>query len=135
MAGQTAAEKLAARAAGVKPPEGDAKGTSAKPPAPPVKAGPVLADYTLFGQAVLNHPSEPTKGITTWLPLGDVKAATYTHALDAAKDALRDKIAAAATEEEPAPATLKLTVAAVASKNWNQGTAIVEMQPVTTWEK
>lgn len=139
MARETAAQKLARRNAELEaeresgaPPS---TAPSAAPSAAPVKAGPVLADYMIFGQDVLNYPSEPTKGIVTWVLLGEVKAPTHPHALEMAKDAMRERRIAAATEEAPAPATLRVTVGAVAKKNWNQGTAIIESRPVTTWEK
>lgn len=126
MTGQTAAEKLAARASGVKNQGGGEKPPAADAP----KAAPVLYDYKLFG---LHNPDPATP--SSWLPLGEVKAASYYAAMDLAKDALREQLVKQATEEAPVPATLKLTVAAIASRNWNQGTAIVEMRPVTTWEK
>lgn len=136
MARETAAQKLAKRNAELEEErEREAAAAAAggespaDPPAAEAKA-PVLADYTLFG---LESQGDPASFV--WVPLGDVKAPTYQHAMDMAKDAMRDRVLAAATEEAPAPPTLKLTVAAIASRNWNQGTAIVELRPVTTWEK
>jgi hypothetical protein len=126
MARETAAQKLARQEA-----ERAAAAADPPPPAPePEKTGPVEAPYTLFGLDSLGDPAE-----FAWVPLGEVKAPTYQHAMELAKDKMRDRYVAAASDEAPLAPTLKLTVAAIASRNWNQGTAIVEMRPVTTWEK
>ncbi len=129
-----AAEEEAAAAAAERAAEGEHAGDPAQPP-PEVKA-PVLADYTLFGYITAtadNAYGGEAGGV--WVGLGEAKQPTYQHAMEAAKERLRDKIVAAASDERPVPVALKLTVAAIASRNWNQGTALVEMQPVTTWEK
>lgn len=123
---QTAAQKLAAQEAAA----AEANGPPPEAPVEPVKTGPVLADYTLFG---LVAPDPATESY--WVPLGEVKAPTHVAGMELAKDRMRDRILGQATEEAPAPATLKITVAAIASRNWNQGTAIIESRPVTTWEK
>lgn len=128
MARQTAAQKLAAQEAAA---AAAAAGEGEPPtPEPEVAKGPVEAPYTLFGLDSLGDPAE-----FAWVPLGEVKAPTYQHAMELAKGKMRDRYVAAASEETPLAPTLKLTVAAIASRNWNQGTAIVEMRPVTTWEK
>jgi hypothetical protein len=125
---ETAAQKLAQQeadltAATAGHPEGDRK-------------PPVIAPYTLFGYvtAILDS-SYGSDGAGVWLPLGEVEAPTYQHAMELAKDKLRNKILAAATEGASTPSALKVTVAAIASRNWNQGTALIELRPVTTWEK
>lgn len=133
MARETAAQKLARQEAERAAAEAEREGD---PPAPPVEQPkvPVEAPYTLFGEeAQGDFEQTPT---VVWVPLGEVKAPTYTHAMELAKDRMRDRILArAAAAEEAVPNTLKITVAAIASRNWNQGTAIIESRPVTTWEK
>lgn len=138
MARQTAAQKLAARAAAATTPDAAEGEPPADPPAAPAKTAPaktapVEAPYTLFGLYNASPPELPERSV--WLPLGEVKAPTYQHAMEMAKDGMRDWVLAQATEETPVPATLRITVAAIASRNWNQGTAIIESRPVTTWEK
>lgn len=142
MARQTAAQKLAAQEAAAAEEAAaaaaaEAEGGTPPPAAEPEKKAPVTAPYTLFGYITATADNlYGGGGGGAWVQLGDeVQQPTYQHAMEVAKDRLRDKILGAATEEAPAPPTLKLTVAAIASKNWNQGTAIVELRPVTTWEK
>lgn len=122
---QTAAQKLAEQ-------EAAAAAANGEPPAPtPEQAAAVVqTPYMLFGLDTFGDPAE-----FAWVPLNEVKAPTYATAMEMAKDAMRDRVAAKTPEGEPQPPTTKLTVAAIASRNWNQGTAIVELRPVTTWEK
>lgn len=139
----TAREKLAARtgASTVPPPP--------KPPKEPgVAPAPRAPTTTLYRVFVLLN-IDPGKGgedevseTLAWLPLpgdeatpGETAAVSYAAALDVALEQARARRAALATEGDEQAVAIKLTVAAIGSRNWNQGTALVELRPVTTWEK
>lgn len=138
MARETAAQKLAKRGAGVTPPV-----VPAPPADAPVKAAPTTTLYRVFVLDAMHHPSAPEDGVTVWLPLpgdegtpGEVKAASYAAAMDVALEQARERRAAMPVPEgHETPTAIRLTVAAIGTRNWNQGTALVELRPVTTWEK
>lgn len=89
-----------------------------------------LAPYQLFGR--VDGGESP---VVTWMELGLVQAPTYGAAMERARELFHTWLQAQSTEENPMPAVVKLTVAAIAARNWNQGTALIESRPVTTWEK
>lgn len=80
------------------------------------------ATYKLFHQT---HNAEGE-----WTELGDPFGAESHHAAlaEAAQRAQR-------SIEEDGADTIEVTVAAVSDRFWNEGTATVELKPVTTWAR
>lgn len=148
MARETAAQKLAKRnaAMGGKPPAGDPPPPPADPPAK-ATAPPTTTLYRVFVLDTVTVGRPGIEGdapeVPVWVPLpgdegtpGEVRAASYTAAMDGALEQARARRAAVPVPEgEQAPTAIRLTVAAIGTRNWNQGTALVELRPVTTWEK